>query len=230
MVVGFAVTVAPVVADKPVAGLQLYVVAPFAVRDVLSPLQIVAVAGVIVTVGLGFTVTVTVAVFVHPFPSVPVTVYVVVVVGLAVTVAPVDEDKPVAGLQLYDVAPLAVSEVLVPLQIVVVVGATVTVGSGLTVTVTVVVPVHPLVVPETVYVVVVVGFAVTVAPVVDDNPVAGLQLYVVAPLAVSETLLPMQIACEGGLIVTTGMGLTVRVAGFEIVCGHVPPEPLITTS
>ena len=51
-----AVTVAPVVADKPVAGLQLYVVAPLAVNDVLLPLQIAGVAGVTVTTGTGFTV------------------------------------------------------------------------------------------------------------------------------------------------------------------------------
>ena len=66
-------TVAPVVDDNPVAGLQLYVEAPPAVRDVLVPLQIVT-EGETVTVGLGFTVTVTVAVLVHPFASVPVIV------------------------------------------------------------------------------------------------------------------------------------------------------------
>ena len=69
---------------------------------------------------------------------------------MAVTVAPVVADKPVAGLQLYVEAPIAVNDVLLPLQIVAVVGETVTVGTGLTVTVTVAVPVHPLVVPETV--------------------------------------------------------------------------------
>ena len=134
-------TVAPVVEDKPVEGLQLYVEAPLAVSDVLAPLQIVT-AGETVTVGLGFTVTVTVAVFVHPFASVPVIVYVVVAVGLAVTVAPVVEDKPVEGLQLYVEAPLAVSDVLEPLQIVTE-GETVTVGLGFTVTLTVAVLVHP---------------------------------------------------------------------------------------
>jgi hypothetical protein len=143
VVAGFAVTVAPVVADKPVAGLHVYVVAPLAVSDVLLPLQIVAVVGETVTVGFGFTVIIAVAVFVHPFPSVPVTVYVVVVVGFAVTVAPVVADKPVAGLQVYVVAPLAVSNVLLPLQIVAVVGETVTVGFGFTVTITVAVLVHP---------------------------------------------------------------------------------------
>ena len=107
------------------------------------PLQIVAVVGEIVTVGVGLTVTVTVAVFVHPFASVPVTVYVVVVVGLAVTVAAVVDDKPVAGLQLYVVAPFAVSDVLLPSQIVADAGVTVTVGLGFTVIVTVAVLVHP---------------------------------------------------------------------------------------
>ena len=66
-------TVEPVVEDKPVAGLQLYVEAPPVVSDVLDPLQIVT-EGETVTVGLGFTLTVTVAVLVHPFASVPVTV------------------------------------------------------------------------------------------------------------------------------------------------------------
>ena len=48
--------------------------------------------------GAGITVTVTSAVFVHPFAAVPVTVYVVVDAGLAVTVAPVVDDSPAAGL------------------------------------------------------------------------------------------------------------------------------------
>jgi hypothetical protein len=100
--------------------------------------------GVIVPpAGLAFTVIVTVAVLVHPFPAVPVTVYVVVVVGFAVTVAPVVEDKPVAGLQLNVVAPLAVSETLLPVHIVAEEGDTVIVGCGFTVTVTVAVFVHP---------------------------------------------------------------------------------------
>lgn len=142
MAVGLAVTVAPVDEDKPVDGLQLYVEAPLAVSDVLVPLQIVVEAGETVIVGVAFTVTVTVAVFVHPFASVPVIVYVVVVVGFAVTLAPVVDDKPVDGLQLYVEAPPAVSDVLAPLQIVTD-GETVTVGLGFTVTITVAVFVHP---------------------------------------------------------------------------------------
>ena len=54
-------------------------------------------------------------------------------------------------------------------------GVTVTTGGGLTVTVTCAVAVHPLDVPVTVYVVVLVGFAVTEEPVVLLNPIAGLQ-------------------------------------------------------
>lgn len=52
----------------------------------------------------------------------------------------------------------------------------VTTGIGLTVTVVVAVLEQAPFVPVTVYVVVVVGLAVTVAPVVADNPVAGDQL------------------------------------------------------
>ncbi len=69
-----AVTVAPVVDDNPVAGLQLYVVAPLAVRLVLLPVQIETGDGVTLIVGNAFTVTVTVAVFTHPLILVPVTV------------------------------------------------------------------------------------------------------------------------------------------------------------
>ena len=87
------------VADKPVAGDQVYVVAPLAVSDTLPPAQIAGVAGVIVTTGAGLTVTVTVFEFVQPLAPVPVTVYVVVVVGLAMTVDPVVALRPVAGDQ-----------------------------------------------------------------------------------------------------------------------------------
>lgn len=64
-----------------------------------------------------------------------------------------------------------------PEQIVCEEGVAVMVGSGFTVTVTEAVLVHPLPsVPVTVYVVVIAGLAVTLAPVVADNPVAGLQV------------------------------------------------------
>jgi hypothetical protein len=117
------------------------------------------------------TVTVTCAVTVHPKAS-PVTVYVIVEDGLAVTLAPVVELRFVAGDHVYVLAPLAVSVALCPMQMVGF-GVTVTTGIGFTVTVTCAVAVHPRTSPVTVYVVVVVGFAVTVAPVVELKPVAG---------------------------------------------------------
>jgi hypothetical protein len=55
-------------------------------------------------------------------------------------------------------------------------GGTVITGKGLTVTVTCAVAVHPLLSPVTVYVVVVVGLAITNEPVVELNPVGGLQV------------------------------------------------------
>ena len=77
------------------------------------------------------------------------------------------------------------------------------VGGGLTVTVTCAVAVHPFDVPVTVYVVVEAGVAVTDEPVVLLNPVAGLQAYEVAPVAVNVVDCPIQIA-EGVLRKTGG--------------------------
>jgi hypothetical protein len=69
--------------------------------------------------------------------------------------------------------PLAVSVADAPLQIETPEPALIA-GNGLTVTVTVALFVHPLLVmPVTVYVLVVVGLAITVAPVVAERPVAG---------------------------------------------------------
>ena len=72
---------------------------PVAVRVNVEPAQI---GELLPAVGVGneFTVTVTVAVLVQPAAVVPVTVYVIVEVGLAVTVAPVVDDKLVAGLHV----------------------------------------------------------------------------------------------------------------------------------
>ena len=73
VVVGLAMMLAPVVADKPVAGDHVNEVAvPLAVKPVEEPLQI-AILEPPLTVGSGFTVTVTVAVLLQ-VPSVPVTV------------------------------------------------------------------------------------------------------------------------------------------------------------
>ena len=96
--VGLAVTVEPVVADNPVPGLHVYVLAPLALSAALPPMQIVA--ALTVTVGLGLTVTVDVAVVVQPAAEVAVIVYAVVTVGLAVTVDPVVALRPVEGLHV----------------------------------------------------------------------------------------------------------------------------------
>jgi hypothetical protein len=93
-------------------------------------------------------VTVTCAVAVHPDAS-PVTVYVVVDDGLATTVDPVVVFSAVDGLHEYVFAPLAVSVVFCPVQMVML-GETVTTGMGFMVTVTCAVAVHPLASPVTV--------------------------------------------------------------------------------
>jgi len=112
-------------------------VAPLAVKLAVVDGQIVG--ELTVTVGNGFTVTVATAVPVQP-DVVPVTVYVVVVPGVALAVfVPVDVAP---ALQVYDVAPEAVSAAVWPAQIV---GEfTVTVGGGFTVTVPVFVVEHPV--------------------------------------------------------------------------------------
>ena len=84
---------------------------------------------------------------------------------------------------------------------------TVTVGVGFTVTKEVTEAVQVPVVPTIVYVVVTVGLAVTLAPVVALNPVEGDQLYVVAPAEVKVVEAPLQIV--GEFTVTVGVGFTV---------------------
>ena len=81
---------------------------------------------------------------------------------------------------------------------------------AVTVTVTFAVPVQPAaLVAVTVYVVVVEGLAVTVAPDVAERPVEGDQAYVEAPDAVRETFPPEVIEGDAGVITTVGLALTV---------------------
>lgn len=94
---GVAVTLAPVVADNPLAGSQVYAAPPDAVSVVDEPLQIGLTPALTVMVGNAFTVTDIEAVLLQPAALVPVTVYVILLVGLAVTVAPVVAESPVAG-------------------------------------------------------------------------------------------------------------------------------------
>lgn len=88
-------------------------------------------------------------------------------------------------------------------------------GAVLTVTVDVVEfkQVVDVLVPVIVYVVVAVGFAVTVAPVVALNPVAGDHEYVLAPEAVSVAELPAQIVALFTEIL--GLGFTVMLNDIE---------------
>jgi hypothetical protein len=104
-------------------------------------------------------------------------------------------------------APVAARVVEAPAQIVTSVPAF-TVGNGFTVRVLLTVPEQPLAVPVIVYVVVVIGDAITVAPVVALRPVEGLHAYVPAPEAVSEVEEPVHIAV-GPLTVIVGIGFTV---------------------
>ena len=136
--------------------------APVAVITEVCPLHIAAGLAVALTVGNGFTVTLTAAVPEHPAVLVPVTVYVVVELGVTVLLAPL----PKVCDQLYVFAPLAVNTELAPLHIAAGLADAVTDGNGFTVTLTVAVPVHPaVVVPVTVYVVVLVGDTVLELPV-----------------------------------------------------------------
>lgn len=92
-------TEAPVVALRPVDGVQTYVLPPPALIVVELPIQIAEDTGVAVMVGIAFTVIVAVARLAQPVAVlVPVTEYVVVTVRLNVTVAPVVALRPVAGV------------------------------------------------------------------------------------------------------------------------------------
>ena len=147
----------------------------------------------------------------HPFASVPVTIYVVVDDGAAVTDEPVVLLKPVAGDQLYVLAPLDVSIVDNPAQNATG-GEIFTTGIGLTVTVTCVVSEHPSEFPITVYVVVELGLAETEEPVVLLKPIDGLHVYVFAPLAESVPVCPAQMVTGGTVTMGTGFTVTVTCA------------------
>jgi len=69
-----------------------------------------------------------------------------------------------------------------------------TAGSGFTETITNASAVPQLLVPVTVYIVVTVGVAVTLVPVVADNPAPGIHTYVTPPVAESAADVPKHIA------------------------------------
>lgn len=110
-----------------------------------------------------------------------------------------------------------------PEQIVTLAGVIETAGNAFTVIAAVAEDEHPDVVPVTVYVMVTVGDAVTVEPVVALSDVAGDHVYVVAPLAVRVLLLPAQMAEVAGVTVTVGVGVTVIVEDADAVHPAVVP-------
>ena len=71
------------------------------------------------------------------------------------------------------------------------------------------------VLPVTVYVVLIVGVAVIVAPVIAP----GFQVYVEAPLAINETVLPEQTSVEDAVTFIVGVGLTFK---FKVLVAEHP--------
>ena len=72
-------------------------------------------------------------------------------------------------------------------------------------------------IPCTVYVVVAVGLACTVAPEFVFSPVEGDHAYVSAPVAVNVVVPPMQIVAEVGLTLIVGTGFILTVTSLDIV-------------
>jgi hypothetical protein len=110
---------------------------------VLVPEQIFDEPAVSVTVGVGFIVMVILSLPLHPLASVPTIVYVVVVPGLALTTVPVVAFNPVAGLQVYETPPDAVSFAESTEHIATELALTLITGLGFTVTLTLAVSGHP---------------------------------------------------------------------------------------
>jgi hypothetical protein len=112
------------------------------------------------------------------------------------------------GAHEYVVAPLAVNTVDVPEHSIA--ELTTTVGVGFTVTVKLCKLVHPeALTPVKVYVVVIIGVAVTVVPLGELNVAAGDHVYEIAPLAVNTVGVPehsVAFATE-----TVGLGATVTI-------------------
>jgi hypothetical protein len=194
------------------------------VKIVEEPIHAFMVPPIAARTGKSFTVTVTASVFTHPLASVPVTVYVVVAVGVATTLAVFVVAKPVTGLHTYVEAPVAVSVVLAPLQIVASLPATTT-GIALTVIEELTDAVHPLA-SVTVYVIVVVPAAtpvttpleliVAVAVLAVDHtppPVAFVKV-VVAPAQTA--VAPLIVPAVGNALIVT-VSVTALVQPFELV-------------
>jgi hypothetical protein len=126
-----------------------------------------------------------------------------------VTLAAVEELSEEEGLHKYEPAPVTLSVVDCPAQMVSS-GVTERTGGGLTVTVTCCDAEHPSEFPVTVYVVVVKGVAVALEPVEELSDADGLHEYVFAPEAESIALCPTQTVSLGETE-TAGNGFTITV-------------------
>ena len=126
--------------------------------------------------------------------------------------------KSVAGLQVKVLAPVAVNVAEFPAQIVA--EFTVITGVDTTVTVDVAVAEQVPAVPVTVYTAVVVGVAVTVAPVValKSAGFCAVQVYELAPLTVNVVVWPAQMVSlftvRTGLVVVLTLAVAVVVHEF----------------
>jgi len=132
VIVGLAVVFGPNVVVNAMFGLQLYVVAPLAVKLTELPKQINAGFGLIVTVGFGTTLAVAFCDWLLQPTLPPIILYTVVTVGFAITLGPFGVFKVALGVHVYVVALLAVSVTCVPAHILPLVA--VMVGFGYTVT------------------------------------------------------------------------------------------------
>ena len=178
------------------------------------------------TGGVGLIVTTTVCVAVQPPAPVPVKVYVSVVAGFAVTTLPVVALKPIAGLHVYVVAPVAVNPTEPPEQNVVGPdGVIVTVGLVFTVIGTKAESEQEPLAPTTVYVTVEPGLAVGFEQLVQLKPPAGFHEYVAAPLALKGIPVPAEhIEEEGGVTVTFKVPATVTTT--VVLPEHAPVTPV----
>lgn len=102
-------------------------------------------------------------------------------------------------------------------------GFIVKLGTVVMLTVTAAVAVQAPFAPVTVYVVLLAGDAVTLAPLALLRPAAGFQVYVVAPEAESVADDPAQILVNVGVSVSVGRGVTLTVRMAELV--QVPLDP-----
>lgn len=173
---------------------------------------------VAVIVGVGNVFIVTVSVSIQPLTSVPVTLYVVVTVGLTVTGVPIKEP----GIHVYDEAPIAESVEVFPGQTLGGAPIALIVGFEFTVIEIVFEFEHPLLVPVTVYMVLMVGLTATLDPV----KAPGFHVYVIAPLAVKVADNPEQTAVEEDVAVIVGIGFTFR---FIVELPVQPNEDVATT-